>query len=170
MCCHTFIIKKNFFILKRYQSLKFSPCKTKADANCYAGGRLNNIPYIKYLGCLLHKNDFLIYQLQIGTCHLLLQGLNHELLELLTFTILCKEFRVEIRNEGGTLCSEKNGRTGLPRQLDIFRRRFYEPNFCISSYPEKALKSLTVASAPCNEQWASVKMCTQLHVPPSPES
>ena len=35
---------------------------------------------------------------------------------------------------GEALCSGKSGRTGL--QLDIFRR-FYEPNSCISCYPEK---------------------------------
>ena len=66
-------------------------------------------------------------QLQIDTCHLLLQWLNHELLELLTFnTAPHKEFRVESRNEG------KTGRTGL--QVDIFRSWFYDPNYYISSY------------------------------------
>ena len=76
----------------------------------------------------------LICQLQIGTCHLPLQGLNHVLLQLLTFNTLWKEYRVESRNEA--LCAlGKTGRTGL--QTDIFRSRFYEPNFCISSYLEK---------------------------------
>ena len=41
---------------------------------------------------------------------------------------------VEIRNEA--LCAlGKAGRTGL--QIDIFRRRFYEPNSVISLYLEK---------------------------------
>ena len=40
-----------------------------------------------------------ICHLQIGTCHLPLQGLNYEPLQLLTFNTLQKEFRVEIRNE-----------------------------------------------------------------------
>ena len=37
--------------------------------------------------------------------------------------------------EWGSLGSGKTGRTGL--QIDIFRRRFYEPNSCISLYLEK---------------------------------
>ena len=38
-------------------------------------------------------------QLQIGTCHLPLQGLNHVLLQLLTFNNTWKELRAESRNE-----------------------------------------------------------------------
>ena len=40
--------------------------------------------------------------------------------------------------EWGILCSGKTGRTGL--EIDIFRRRFYEPNSCIFSYLKKTLK------------------------------
>ena len=42
-------------------------------------------------------------QLEIDTCHLPLQGLNHEPLQLLTFNTPSKELRVEIRSE--TLCA-----------------------------------------------------------------
>ena len=36
------------------------------------------------------------------------------------------------------------------RELDIFRRRFYEPNFLHLLKSRKALKSLTGISAPCD--------------------
>ena len=39
------------------------------------------------------------WALGMGACHPPLQGLNHELLQLLTFSIPWKEFRVEIINE-----------------------------------------------------------------------
>ena len=52
------------------------------------------------------------FYLQIGTCHLPLQGLNYEPLQLPPFNTPCKEFRVEIRNEA--LCALGNtGRAGL---------------------------------------------------------
>ena len=61
-------------------------------------------------------------QLQVGTCHLPLEGLNHVLLQLLTFHSPWKEFRVEKRKE--VLCAQgKTGRTGL--QIDIFQSQFF---------------------------------------------
>ena len=51
-------------------------------------------------------------QLQIGTCHLPLQGLNHELLQLLTFNTPRKELRVESRKEA-LWALGKTGRTGV---------------------------------------------------------
>jgi len=52
---------------------------------------------------------------------------------------------VEIRNEA--LCAlGKTGRTGL--QIDIFRKRFYEPKFSHVLLSRKAVKSLTVSCAP----------------------
>jgi len=78
-----------------------------------------------------YKQLLLLYcRLQAGTCHLPLQRSNYELLQLLTFNTPWKEFRVEIRNEA--LCVlGKTSRTGP--QTDTFRRRFCEPNSCISS-------------------------------------
>ena len=59
-----------------------------------------------------------ISQLQIGTCHLPLQGLNLVLLQLI-FNTLWKEFRAESRNEA--LCAlGKAGRTGL-QIVNIFQ-------------------------------------------------
>ena len=45
-------------------------------------------------------------ELEIGTCHLLLQGLNLEPLKQLNFNTPRKGFRVEMRNEA--LCALKN--------------------------------------------------------------
>ena len=57
-------------------------------------------------------------QLPTDTSHLPLQGLNHVLLQLLTFNTPWKESRVESRNEA--FCAwGKTGRTGL--QIDIFK-------------------------------------------------
>ena len=56
-------------------------------------------------------------QLQTGTCHLPLQGLNHELLQLLTFNTPWEELRVENRNEA--LCAlGKTGTNNLSRILE----------------------------------------------------
>ena len=55
-------------------------------------------------------------------------------LQLLIFNKCYKEFRVEVRNEV-YYALRKTGTTGL--QTDIFRRGFYEPMSCISSYLEK---------------------------------
>ena len=62
-----------------------------------------------------------IYWLQIGTCHLPLQGLNHMLQQLLIFNTPWKEFRVESRNEA--LCA-----WGITdRRLFQIVRYFQEP-------------------------------------------
>ena len=63
--------------------------------------------------------------------------------------------------EWGTQGSgKKTGITGL--QIDLFRRRFYEPNFLHLLTSRKALKSLMETSAPRNQQqpfWeTSIKM------------
>ena len=51
-------------------------------------------------------------QLQIGTCHLPPQGLDHVLMQWLVCNNTWKKFRVESRNDG--LCAQgKTGRTGL---------------------------------------------------------
>ena len=84
--------------------------------------------------------------LQIGTCrghlpstYLPLWGLNHVLLQLLTFNTPWKEFRVESRNEA--LCAQgKAGRTGLQMvryfQEPILRAQFWYLLIC-----RKAVKS-----------------------------
>ena len=45
-------------------------------------------------------------QLQVGICHLPLQGLNHELLQPLTFNTPWKESRGEVRNEALCILGE----------------------------------------------------------------
>ena len=45
------------------------------------------------------------------------------------------------------------------RELDIFRRRFYEPKFLHLLISREALKSLVVTTAPRDEQQASAKTC-----------
>ena len=56
----------------------------------------------------------------IGTCPLPLQGLNHVLMQLLTFHIPCKELRVESRNEA--LCPQWRQEWGTGRtSLQIVR-------------------------------------------------
>ena len=60
-----------------------------------------------------------------------------------------KEFRVEIRNEA--LCAlGKAGRTDP--QIDIFSRKFYEPQFMHLIIPRKALKSIIETYAPHDQQ------------------
>ena len=55
---------------------------------------------------------------------------------------------VESRYEA--VCTQgKIDRTNL--QIDIFRRQFYEPNSCVSSYLENT-KTLQVISIPCEQQ------------------
>ena len=86
---------------------------------------------------ILLFNDSINYKsaLAVGTCHLLLQGLNQVLLQLLTSTTSWKEFRVEIRNEA--LCAWGKLAEQVFRELDILQSWFYEPNSCISSDLEK---------------------------------
>ena len=55
-------------------------------------------------------------------------------------------------------------------ELDIFRRKFYEPKFFHLLTRRKALEPLMVTSAPCDYQEASAKMCAWLHIPPLPKS
>ena len=78
-------------------------------------------------------------QLQIGTCHLFLQGLDHVLLWLLIFnTTSWKEFRMESRNESICMGGMWGGLAEqVFREFEIFRRWFYEPHSCTSSYLEK---------------------------------
>ena len=59
-------------------------------------------------------------------------------------SIPLKDLRAEIRSEA--LCVLGKLAKQVFRQLNIFRRIFYEPSSCISSY-RKALKSLTMISA-----------------------
>ena len=64
------------------------------------------------------------------------------------------------------------------RELDIFRRKLYEPNFLHPLIPRKALKSLRETSAPCDLTAASYRdvcwvACTPfaksyIHSPPAP--
>ena len=61
----------------------------------------------------MHCNVNYKLAFSIGTCHLPLQGLNHVLLQLLTFNTPLKEFRVESRTEADTEALGKTGRTGL---------------------------------------------------------
>ena len=85
-------------------------------------------------------------QLQIGTCHLPLQGLNHALRQLLTFTTPWKELRVESRNEA--LCAlGKTGRTGL-QIVRYFQEPILWAQFLNLLISRKALKSFMVTSAP----------------------
>lgn len=57
-------------------------------------------------------NEFKPGDGRMGTYHLPLQRLNHELLQLLTFGTSYKEFKVEIRTEA--LCApQKTGRTAF---------------------------------------------------------
>ena len=84
----------------------------------------------KYL-CVFWK----LCQLQISTCHLFLQGLNHELQHLLTSNTRWKDFWVESRNEA--LCALGKLAEQVFREFNIFRRWFYEPHSCTSLYLEK---------------------------------
>ena len=45
------------------------------------------------------------------------------------------------------------------RELDIFRRNFYEPNFLQLLITRKALTSLMETSVPRNQQQTSTKTC-----------
>ena len=86
-------------------------------------------------------SSYVILPTKNGTCHLPLQGLGHKPLQLLTFNIPWREFRVQIRNEAlvWEKCSLLWGKLAdhAFRELDIFRRRFYQLKSYICSYPEK---------------------------------
>ena len=57
------------------------------------------------------------------------QGLNHVLLQLLTFNTLGKEFRVESRTEAGNTWQNKSSDSWIFSGAD-----FFEPTSCISLY------------------------------------
>ena len=72
-------------------------------------------------------------QQKIITCHLLLQGLSHWSLQLLTFNTPSKRFRAEIRNEA--LCALRK----LPKQAfrysqEKIRKSFQSSQFLASSH------------------------------------
>lgn len=72
-------------------------------------------------------------QLKIGTCHLPLQGLNHEVLKLLNFNTPQKEFRVELRNKALCLIGKS-----CKTDLQIFSGKdLMNPNACVFSYLDK---------------------------------
>ena len=81
--------------------------------------------------CDTHVNYKLA--LVMSTCHLPLQGLNHVLLQLLTFNTPGRSPQWK----WGVLCSREKLAGQVFRQLDIFRSWFYEPSSCISPYLEK---------------------------------
>ena len=88
----------------------------------------SHFPYFfpKFYSCLWGGRLSLICQLQIGSWAWVaaVADLQHPLKG------------VQGRDWEWEICAlGKIGRTGL--QIDIFRRRFYEPNSCISSYLEK---------------------------------
>ena len=76
--------------------------------------------------------------LETGTCHLPLQRLNQERLELLSFTTLWKEFRVEIKNKAFYTLG-KTGRTGF--QIDIFKKICSWTPILASPHPRETLTS-----------------------------
>ena len=82
-------------------------------------------------------------QLQIGTCHLPLQGLNHVTLKLLTSNTT-EGAQGGIKNE--ELCAWGVGGKLAGQVSDIFRSKFYESNSCILHLPipRKTLKSFMV--------------------------
>ena len=80
----------------------------------------------------------------IGTCHLLLYGLNHVLFQLLTFNILWKAFRVESRNEA--LCAQgKTSRVSL-QLVRYFHELILWAQFLFLFIPRKTLKSFMLTT------------------------
>ena len=126
--------------------------------------------YLKYL--LIDYPQGNTCLLQIGICHLPLQGLNHVLL---IFKTPWKEFRVESRNEA--LCAlGKTGRTGL-QIVRHFWSWFYEPKILIffSSYLEKHQNPSWWHRCLLTKQEPSAKKkkknrCLIVYVPSSPKS
>ena len=106
-------------------------------------------------------------QLKPSTCHLPLQGLSPWPLQSLISNTPWKESKEEIRKEALYVLG-KTSRTCLQVVRYFLRqRRFYEPNFLHLLISWKALKSLTVTSAPRGEPQTSAKMCAWLHAPSS---
>ena len=84
--------------------------------------------------------------LPTGPCHLPLQGLNCELLQLLTFNNTQKEFRLRIKNEA--LCAlGKTGRIGL-QMVRYFQELILWAQILYLFISRKVLKSFRVTSAP----------------------
>ena len=83
--------------------------------------------------------------LQTGTCHLPLQGLNYEPLQLPTFNTPWKEFRVEIRNEA-LWALGKTGRTGL-QIVRCFQKKILWVQFFYLLIPRRAVTSFMVKTA-----------------------
>ena len=84
------------------------------------------------------------YQLQIGTCHLLLYGLYHVLFQLLTSNILWKAFRVESRNEA--LCAQgKTSRVSL-QLVRYFHELILWAKFLFLFISRKTLKSFMLTT------------------------
>ena len=94
-------------------------------------------------------------QLQVAmvACHLPLQGLNYELLQLLTFNTFWKEFRVESRNE--VFCTlEKSGRTSFQVARNS-QDLILWAQFLYLLIPRKALRSFMVTTVSHEQQKAS---------------
>lgn len=84
----------------------------------------------------LQKDGFPeLCHLQIGTCHLPSRGSNCEPLQLTINTP--SKFRVTRNEAPYALGGRKQLAEQVFRHLDIFRKRFYEPNSYVSSYLEK---------------------------------
>ena len=82
--------------------------------------------------------------LAMVACHLPLQGVNYELLQLLTFNTLWKEFRVESRNE--VFCTlGKTGRTSF-QVVRYSQDLILWAQFLYLLIPRKALKSFMVTT------------------------
>ena len=95
------------------------------------------IPRLSSMGlyCYPICQESVNYRLALakGICHLPLWRLNHVLLQLLTFHMARREFRVESE----ALCAPEKLVEQIFIYLDIFRNWFHDPNACISSYLEK---------------------------------
>ena len=82
-----------------------------------------------------------------GTCHLPLQGLTHELLQLLTFNIPWREFRVGGEQKWGTPGFGKTWRIGL-HIVRHYQELILWVQFLHLLTSRKALNSFMVTSAP----------------------
>ena len=104
---------------------------------------------------LLKKKDWAC-QLQIGICHIPLQGLDQVLTQLLIFNTLWMEFRVENRNEA--FCAlGKTGRTGL-QIIRYFQELILWIQFLCLLTCRKTLKSMVI-TVPCKQQKPSKNVC-----------
>ena len=114
--------------------------------------------------------------LQTGTCHLPLQGLNYEPLQLPTFNTPWKEFRVEIRNEA-LWALGKRGRTGL-QIVRCFQKKILWVQFFYLLIPRRAVTAFMVKTAhhdkysPSRDQQkpSAKNICLIVCTPLSPKS